>query len=538
MAEFPWGGAFSDHESFRWLLAMSLLGLFILLFGLVSLLVKERLYLTESLAATVFGFLIGPKVLDLVPLPDSIIKAGGHESHLLSGIDLLTQELARFLIGLQVMSVATTIPGDYQHWPSVVIFLLPITLGMWLVSSAVLKFALGFAWLPALVIGACLAPTDPVLASSVLKGKFADRYIPNHLRLLLSIESGANDGLGLPFLMLPALFLKEKPAAALGHWLLHVWVWEIAVGVLLGSLLGFFSRRALHVAEERRWVNHESMLVFTIALTMTVLGTASLLRTDDFIAVFAAGVAFSWSAHVRERSADSHLAEILDMLFNIAFFVFFGMTFPWTELLTSAGKDGPSLARLSIAALLIVFFRRLPLVLLLRKWTPVLRSRKEAMFAGWFGPMGVGAIFFALLAKKLFPGDRLGRDCHVTVYFVVLASILIHGITVPMTNAHMKKRAKRKAARKSLLRSELLEIVRSSTIDEGENSASAAADDDDDDGAGRKVNNLEEAERDRQASLLHRHPSSASTIETEYVTDSEETPVGLASSNASTVVVI
>ena len=96
------------------------------------------------------------------------------------------------------------------------------------------------------MVGACLAPTDPVLANAVIKGKFANRYIPSHLRNLLSVESGANDGLGFPFLMLPVSLLMHSGAVgpALKEWFLVTWVYEITFSIVIGAVVGILSKKA------------------------------------------------------------------------------------------------------------------------------------------------------------------------------------------------------------------------------------------------------------------------------------------------------
>lgn len=438
-----------EHPSFNLLVCLALLGGFVVLFGLVSLFVKERLYLSESLVATVFGVIIGPVGLRLVR-PDKWF--GGAIN-----ADWVTQELARMLIALQIMAVGTTVPGNFalEHMRSILLFLFPITTAMWLVSAASIWLFLPFDWLESLIIGACLAPTDPVLASSVIKGKFASRYIPTHLQHLLALESGANDGLGLPFLMLPILLIKSASTSdALKEWAIHTWLYEIILALGIGASIGMLARFLLRQSEKRHLIDKESFLVFSIALTLLVTGVVALIKSDDFLAVFAAGNAFAWDAKFLEKTEESHLGDVLDMLFNISFFIFFGATIPWAMF------RQVELWRLFAAAAAILLFRRLPAVMLLKRWIPLLRNRKEAFFAGWFGPMGVGAIFFSIMTRQeLGMKSRIGSLCPVMVTFFVLSSILVHGITVPLTNSQMKKRARRKAKRLNKIRAQLETIA-------------------------------------------------------------------------------
>ena len=153
-----------------------LLGGFIGLFGLVSLFVKERLYLTESLVATLVGIAFGPVGLQVVT-PEIWFK---------DDLYYVLREAARLVVGLQVMAAGVSTPGEFllKNKLSLSVMLGPVMAVMWAISALSLRVALGLNWLQSLVIAACITPTDPVLAHSVLKGKFAERYIPTRLRHL------------------------------------------------------------------------------------------------------------------------------------------------------------------------------------------------------------------------------------------------------------------------------------------------------------------------------------------------------------------
>lgn len=361
------------------------------------------------------------------------------------------------------MSVGVSTPGGYvvKNWKSIAIFLGPVTCVMYIVSSACVKAVLGLTWCESMIIGACVTPTDPVLANSVIKGKFANRYIPTHLRNLLAIESGANDGLALPFLMLPVLLmLSASKTAALGEWTLHTWIWEIFFAILVGAACGTFARWLLRQSEKRNLVDKESFLVFSIALTLLVTGISAMLHTDDLLSVFICGNAFAWDERFLLASHDSDISEVIDLLFNITYFVIYGSIIPWRAF----AEFG--VGKLMLVSSLILLLRRLPVVMLLRAWAPALQSRKQAFFAGWFGPMGVGAIFFALYAREHIHHHQspevksdIAEIVFPVVAFIVLSSILIHGITVPITNFHMKKRAKLKNKRTQKIREQLAAIA-------------------------------------------------------------------------------
>jgi sodium/hydrogen antiporter len=105
----------------------------------------------------------------------------------------------------------------------------------------------------ALVVGACVTATDPVLASSVVgKGKFAKR-VPGHLRNLLSAESGSNDGMAIPFLYLGLYIILDSynAGSAIKDWILISVLYEVVMGTVLGAFIGMAWRKAIKFAEKR-----------------------------------------------------------------------------------------------------------------------------------------------------------------------------------------------------------------------------------------------------------------------------------------------
>lgn len=175
--------------------------------------------------------------------------------------------------------------------------------GMWIVSS-LLIWALvpDIPYIWALAIAACVTPTDPVLSSSIVKGKFADKNIPRELQRIIIAESGANDGLGYPFLFLPLYLLKytHGPQAtggagkAIGLWFHESWAYTILLSIVYGIVVGWIAKELLHWAEEHSFVDRESFLVFAITLALFIVGTVGLIGSDDVLACFVAGNSFTW----------------------------------------------------------------------------------------------------------------------------------------------------------------------------------------------------------------------------------------------------
>ncbi|CAG8788541.1 10298_t:CDS:2, partial [Cetraspora pellucida] len=98
------------------------------------------------------------------------------------------------------------------------------------------------------------------------------------------------------------------------------------------------------------------------------------------------------------ETQDSHFQEIIDVLLNLSIFIYIGAIMPWSSFNNS--ELGLSYWRLFVVSILILLFRRLPIVLILMKNIPPLKNFREGLYAGWFGPIGIGAIFYAALAKE------------------------------------------------------------------------------------------------------------------------------------------
>ena len=146
----------------------------------------------------------------------------------------------------------------------------------------------------------------------------------------------------------------------------------------------------------------------------------NLVGCNEMLAIFVAGAVFAWDDWFVDQTRESQLQHAVDSIFNSTFFVMFGVALPWDHF----KKFG--LLKLFVNALLILLLRRLPAVWFFRP----LKEKRERLFAGWFGPIGVGAIFYAIcLAKDL--KDHEERFIPLTC-FIVMSSVLAHGITVPL----------------------------------------------------------------------------------------------------------
>ncbi|KAJ1515681.1 hypothetical protein HMI56_002316 [Coelomomyces lativittatus] len=277
----------------------------------------------------------------------------------------------------------------------------------------------------ALIIGAAIAPTDPVLANSIVKGAFADRHVSLHIRHLLSGESACNDCTAAPFLYLSILLDQSQPwTKVLFEFSLYHLLYELGVGAVLGAIMGYTFRKALHYSKRHDLIDQENFLSFTLALSFLANGSAYLLKANDFLAVLSAAIAFSWDGKFSQLTSTSQIQEVLDNLVNAFFFILLGAVLPWPSITVGLIEFWKYL----VASILILLFRRIPMTFLMYPILSSLTSPMEALFVGHFGPMAVGSVYYlqVILHKADVP---LANDF---ILFIVFLSILVHGMTVPL----------------------------------------------------------------------------------------------------------
>jgi NhaP-type Na+/H+ or K+/H+ antiporter len=200
-------------------------------------------------------------------------------------LNTITLYFTRLVLGVQLVLAGIQLPSKYlkKEWKSLALLLGPAMTTMWIVTS-LLVFALvpHINFLQALAVGACVTPTDPILSNSIVKGKFADKNIPRELQKIIVAESGANDGLGYPFLFLPLYLIQhighggqgsdDSARKAIGLWFGETWGYTILLSIVYGAVVGWVAKELLHWAEDRKYVDRESFLVFAMTLAVSFLG--------------------------------------------------------------------------------------------------------------------------------------------------------------------------------------------------------------------------------------------------------------------------
>ncbi|KAF8336223.1 Cation/H+ exchanger [Amanita rubescens] len=413
------------------------LGGFVVAFSMISLFAREKLYINEVFLGTTFGISIGPHVAN-------IFNPRGWV-HPPFNVDNITLEVMRITLATGLFAIGVQLPGGYMYKraKSLLVMIVPTMAVGWIIVSAILKSlfpSLGF--LACLATASCLTPTDPIISAAIVGGRFAEEHVEEELRDLISAESAANDGLAYPFLTF-AIYLTVDATVMEGikDWILIGILYQVVLGIVIGAMLGWLFSKLMKYLYELKWLNEESYVVQYLALAIFTEGLVVTIGSDDLLASFAAGCAISWDGGFKHHTQGQYFAALVDFVLNCACFIYIGAWLPFESFyMPELGITPPRLVILSIA---ILFARRIPALLMLYKWIPEIRDWREALFTCHFGPMSVGAIFVSTLALHKLPSPKYPpetqQDClalmlQPIVTFVVLSSIIIHGLSIPLLN--------------------------------------------------------------------------------------------------------
>ena len=413
--------------------------------------VLRRLPLTTPMLYLAGGVLLGPLGIGLLVM-DPLDNAA-----LLERVTEVVVIISLFAAGLKLRA-----PLTERRWvvPAALAFgSMTLTVGLiTLAGWTLLDLPLGAA----VLLGAVLAPTDPVLASETQVEEAADR---DRLRFSLTAEAGLNDGTAFPFVMLGLglLGLHELGAGAWRWWTVDVF-WAITAGLAIGTLLGTaVGRLVIHL----RRVHKEALgLDDFLALGLITLsyGTALLIHSYGFLAVFAAGLAVrrierrhtgeaeppasvesaaatekSRTAATDEDTAPAYMAEaVLGFSEQLERIGTVGVVLLLGGMLV---RDPLALTVIWFAPLLFFVIRPLAV-------TPALigsgLTRLQRGLIGWFGIRGVGSIYYLSYAIARGVPEPEARKLMAIMLWVVASSIVVHGLSVTPLIAHYSRRRRQR----------------------------------------------------------------------------------------------
>jgi NhaP-type Na+/H+ or K+/H+ antiporter len=265
-----------------------------------------------------------------------------------------------------------------------------------------------------LLIGAAVAPTDAALGQPVV----ADLRVPARIRRLLNAESGLNDGIATPFVVL-AIALISAEGTGHGDWITEA-LGQAVLGTLTGIVLGLLGGTLLVVADRREWASDGSRQLVVLALAMAAYFGAIALGGNGFIAAFVGGLAFGAASRHAEEGAEV-FAEAAGSIMSILVWIAAGAAF--VRFLTQA----PDLRPLIYAVVSLTIVRMLPVAIALLGTG---LRRDTVAFVGWFGPRGLATIVFAILGLDAMHGSSIPIELvGATFAWTVLLSVILHGLT-------------------------------------------------------------------------------------------------------------
>ncbi|MCB1287263.1 MAG: cation:proton antiporter [Mycobacterium sp.] len=269
----------------------------------------------------------------------------------------------------------------------------------------------GLDWPTAFLLGAILSPTDPVFASALV----GRHDIPLRLRRLLNVESGLNDGLALPFVLI-FLAMTKHESSHMSVVLLELLL-GLAIGIGVAVLVALAWRSNILTAEPRL------QPLGPVAIALVVYATCHLTHANPYLAAFAAGSALATVDHVAAETFEP-LGDLLSELTKFAALLLFGALITPNRL-ADLGWQGWALAILAI-----VVVRPASMLLSLIR-TPM--PRAERLTAAWFGPKGFASVVYGLLVLQAGIPD--GAKLFDLIAVTIALSIILHSSTdVPVAH--------------------------------------------------------------------------------------------------------
>lgn len=432
---------------------MGVAGLLLLLMALSSAFLR-RLPVTTSAVYLAIGILIGPIGLGWVEI--NFISSGVWIEHL--------TEIA-VIVSLFVGGLKLRLPLRSVEWVAAFRLAGPVMIASIAGVAVFSHYLFGFSWPSAFLLGAVLAPTDPVLASTVSVNNAADH---DRMRYGLSGEAGFNDGAAFPFVIFALMWMEyDRLGQWTAGWALHRIVWAIPVGLALGYLLGKgLGQIAIWLRAKYQDSDAPNDFLAMALIALAYVGAESV-GAWGFLAAFAAGVGFRhaeiktvkdnpslgdthMSAETKRKESDDKLIHppAEDLVDNaktdeelkhparaagivVSEIISFGDTAERLMEVMLVLLVGVCVAvywdwrAVPLAAVLFLIIRPVAVLVFLIK-SPTQMTQRLLM--GWFGIRGIGSIYYLSYAMTHGLIDHLTDLASMTLTVVAL-SIVVHGIS-------------------------------------------------------------------------------------------------------------
>jgi len=419
--------------------------------------VSDALYLVAGVAILLAAVL--PSVLSqrAISPPMVLLAAGLAIGFLPVGGDQIfdpiehravVEQVTQFAVLLALMGVGLALdrplrlrrPNDWLRWAAtwrLLLVAMPVTIGaVWLLGW----WGLGLGWATAVLLGAVLAPTDPVLAGDVQVGAPDVANVePGHelsddagsderheVRFALTSEAGLNDGLAFPFVY-AAIYLSTKgsPSSWIVEWVAWDLVGKVVVGFLVGAFVGWvLAKLAFRARRESLRLAEQGEPLLALAALATSFGAAELVGSYGFIAVFTCGMAIRNAERSHDYNKEMHgVVERLERLFTLLVLLCLGMA------MSRGLLDALDWRGVLVGVALILLIRPVVGALSLMPFTPRGRglNPRERVVAAFFGVRGVGSLFYLAYAAGHAKFSEL-EWLWATIAFTIGLSVLVHGV--------------------------------------------------------------------------------------------------------------
>lgn len=375
---------------------------------------------TEPFLALFLGIVLGPDVINFIKSapPKEEFK--------------VLKVACEFTIAIALMATALRLPQKFfrknmQTQSNLVVFGM---IFMWFLSAVVAYLVLqGLSFSECLLLGAIVTPTDPVVASTLITGTTAKKYLPGFLRNSLSFEAGVNDGLVHPVIYF-SLFLAGAASFGFGEWFSRILLYENILCAILAYLAGRGAGFLMKKGHKAGLMSNKTLFSFSLAVTLVLLGGFNLIKMNGIIAVFVGGYAFAQDLTNHEELEEEKVQDAMERMTTVPVFFILGLMLPWQEWY-SLGWNAVALV------VLVLFLRRIPVLLVLMPVLPLFRKKiYSSLIVGWFGPIGVATLYYAVHMH-----EKSGmKEMWIIPSLVVAASTIVHGLTsVPLEKLYYKK---------------------------------------------------------------------------------------------------
>ncbi len=391
-------------------LAFAVVALGILAFGLVSGRL-ERSVLTPPMVFVLFGLVLGPQVFDLAEFD---VEFGFvHTLAELALVLVLFGDASRIDLKLLVR----------EHNIPIRLLLIGLPLTIALGTGAAMGLFEGMGLWQAALLAAILAPTDAALGQAVI----SNPEVPVRVRQSLNVESGLNDGVVLPLVLVFAALAGGLESAGERNWYAFVAL-QLGLSAGIGLAIGFAGGKLVQAASKAAWMNLTYQRLSTVALAVSAFAVAEILGANGFIAAFVGGLAVgNFAKDICPRIHEFAEAEG-ELLVQLTF-LFFGASM--VPLVFSISD--PMIWLYAVLSLTLI--RGLPVAFSLLGTG---LKPGSVLFISWFGPRGLASILFVVLIVE--HADLPGGDALLSIVVAtVTLSIFAHGLSAfPASKAYAR----------------------------------------------------------------------------------------------------